>query len=213
MVYKIKIKIENCQNIKNLRKFIALHNIKLILFAETHGYLNEIPVQRKIIQNTKPDLFLYEMLEENKILNNKKAQTFFNELDNKDFSVISTYKELKPTIRLASKFNLPIIGCDIKNMCQKDKNWLKKKFSREESRELIKKRALRQSKIIHQYTKKGIVFASLGAYHLRKGSITTSNLKEKKFIIVYPSFGGKETFLIPANTKEKVDSYVVRLRK
>ena len=171
-MYKIEVKIKGCKNFEELADFIRSKNIRLILFAETHGFLNEIPIQKKIIQSANPDFFLYEMLEESKILNIEDAQRFLSKPDNKDFSVISTYKELKPTIRLAKSFNLPIIGCDIKNMCQKDKSWLKKKFSREEVKALIKKRELRQSKIINQYTSKGMVFASLGAYHLRRGSIT-----------------------------------------
>lgn len=212
-MYKIKIKIEGCRNIEELADFIKSNNIKLILFAETHGFLDEIPVQRKILQNIQPNFFLYEMLEESKILNSKDAKRFLSKQDKDDFSVISTYKELKPTIRVANSFNLPIIGCDIKNMCQRNKSWLKKRFSREEAKALTKKRELRQSKIINEYTSKGIVFASLGAYHLRRGSITISNLKENKFIIVGPSFKGKEAFLIRANQKEVADSYSVKLKK
>ena len=212
-MYKIEVKIKGCKNFEELADFIRSKNIRLILFAETHGFLNEIPIQKKIIQSANPDFFLYEMLEESKILNIEDAQRFLSKPDNKDFSVISTYKELKPTIRLAKSFNLPIIGCDIKNMCQKDKSWLKKKFSREEAKALIKKRELRQSKIINQYTSKGMVFASLGAYHLRRGSITISSLKEKNFIMVSPSFKGKEVFLIRANQKELADSYSVKLKK
>ena len=212
-MYKIKLRIERCKTLNNLGEFIRNNNIRLVLFAETHGFLDEIPVQRKIIQKMKPDFLLYEMLEESKILNSKEAKIFLNKPDKDDFSFISTYKDLKPTIKLAKSFNLPIIGCDLKNMDQNSKDWLKKKFSREEGRKLIKKRELRQAKVINQYTSKGIVFASLGAYHLRRGSITISNLKEKKFIIVSPSFNGKEAFLIPVGAKEKADSYVVKMRE
>ena len=212
-MYKIDLKINGCKNVKELADFVRANRIRLILFAETHGFLNETPIQKKIIQSTNPDFFLYEMLEERKLLNNKETKIFLSKPNNENFSVISTYGELKPTIELANRFNLPIIGCDIKDMCQKDKNWLKKKFSREEARTLIKKRELRQSNVINQYTSNGLVFASLGAYHLRKGSITISNLREKNFIIVSPSFRGKEAFLIRANQKELADSYVVKLRK
>ena len=115
-MYKIKVKIKGCKNINNLREFIRVNNIKIVLFGEYHGFLNQIQIQRKIIQNVQPDFFLYEMLEEKKILNEKDAKKFLSKLDNKDFSVISTYGQLKPIIRLARSFDLSIIGCDIKNI-------------------------------------------------------------------------------------------------
>ncbi len=210
-MYTIKVKIRGCKNINSLREFIRSHNIKLILFAETHGDLNELPIQRKIIQNTKPDFFLYEMLEEEEILSGKEAKQFINEPDNKDFSFISTYGQLKPTIKLARSFDLPIIGCDIKNMCCKDKNWINEKFPKGHWKKVTKKRELRQIKVINKYISKGLVFASLGAYHLRKDNLVLSKLRSKKVIVVKPLFNGKEGDRISLKKlKNSEISYIIK---
>ena len=79
-MYKINIKIRGCKSIRDWGEFIRVHNIKLVLFGEHHGFLNQIQVQRKIIQNVRPDFFLYEMLEEEKILNDKNAKKFLSKL-------------------------------------------------------------------------------------------------------------------------------------
>ena len=51
-------------NIKKLRKQIRKNNIKLILFAEVHGLIDETYIQEKILREIKSDVFLYELLEE-----------------------------------------------------------------------------------------------------------------------------------------------------
>jgi len=83
-MYKIKVKIKGCKNIDSLKEVIRVHNIKLVLFGEYHGFINQIQVQRKIIQNVQPDFFLYEMLEKDRILNDKDAKKFLSKPDNKD---------------------------------------------------------------------------------------------------------------------------------
>lgn len=212
-MYNIKLKIKGCSDVNSLGKFIRSKDIRLVLFAETHGFLNEAPIQKKIIQSINPNFFLYEMLEESKILNARDVKRFLNKNNKEDFSFISTYGDLKTTIRIARKFNLPIIGCDIKNMCCKSKNWRNEKFSQIDAKNLTNKREERQSKIINQYTSKGLVFASLGAYHLRKGSTTIKNLSEKSFIVVSPLFDGKEKFLIPKDQKKLNVSFKIKLVK
>jgi len=210
-MYKLKIKIKGLKRINNLGDFIRAHKINLVLFGEYHGFINQIQIQKEIIKSVKPDFFLYEMLEEKKILNDKDAKKFLDNPNDKDFSVISTYGELKPIIKLARIFNLPVIGCDIKNMSCKDKNWMKKKFSLEKEKIITKKRELRQSKVINEYTSKGLVFALIGDYHTRRNSLVLSKLKEKRFILVRPSFKWTERF----NHKKKFDnsevSYIVKL--
>ena len=150
------------------------------------------------------------MLEEDKILNDKEAKKFLSKLDDEDFSSISTYGQLKPMIRLARSFDLPIIGCDIKNMGV-NKGWRKKKFSREEAKRITNKRELRQAKIINKYISKGLVLGLLGAYHLRKNSAVLSKLRVKKFIIIKPLFKWKEKFNYPERFKNSEISYVIKL--
>jgi hypothetical protein len=216
-MYPIKVKIRGCSNLSELKDFIKLKKIKLVLFAETHGFLKENIIQKKILKEINPEFFLYELLEENELLNNIDARKFLNKSSNKDFSVISTYGELKPTIKLASDLHLPIIGCDIKNMCRKNKDFLKiTNLSSNQKRiedKILKRRELHQSKIITKYVSKGLVFASLGVYHLRKNSFFLKSLKEKEIIIVKPLFNGRDELGVPANFLEHTVSYVVKLVK
>jgi len=109
-MYPIKLKIANCNNLDKFGDYLHANSIKLVLFAETHGLLNENPIQEKLIREIKPNFFLYEMLEESKICSDKSAKIFFDKPNNKNFSIISTYGELKPTLRIARKFKLPLIG-------------------------------------------------------------------------------------------------------
>jgi hypothetical protein len=210
-MYKIKMNVKGCKDITELKDFIRRNNINLILFAETHGYLKEILVQREVIKHVKPDFYLYEMLEESKISNDKDAKKLLDKSDREEFSFISTYGDLKPTIKLARSFNLPIVGCDIKNMCVKTKNWINEKYSKNYWNTITKKRETGQAKVINRYVKRGLVFASLGAYHLRKDSIVLKGLKQRKFIIVHPLFEGKEKFLIPRDQKRSNVSFGIKL--
>ena len=204
-----KVKIRGCKDIEGLGKFIKTNNIKLVLFGEYHGFLNQIQLQRKIIEGIKPDFFLYEMLEEDKILNNKETKKFLSKPDAKDFSFISNYGQLKPIIRLARSFDLPVIGCDIKNMCCKDEDWRKKKVSYKEAGRITNKRELQQSKIVNQYTSKGLVFGLLGAYHLRKNGLVLSKLKNKKAVIIKPTFKWEERFSHPKKFNNSEISYII----
>ncbi|MAG50082.1 hypothetical protein CL621_00385, partial [archaeon] len=122
--------------IEKLKEILREKKINLIIFGETHGFLDDDKIQEEIIQYFKPTIFLYEMLEETKLLTTDKQKEFLKESNEKDFSVISTFGELKKTINLATKYNLPIVGNDIKNMCRENKDFLKKT---ELSEEEIKK--------------------------------------------------------------------------
>jgi hypothetical protein len=209
-MYDIKLKIKECKNISSLKEFVKLNNIKLVLFGEYHGFFKQIQVQREILNRISPDFFLYEMLEDNKILSDKDAKKVLSKPNKKNFSVVSTYGQLKPIIKLARSFNLPIIGCDIKNMGA-DKNWRGKKFSEKEAKFITKKRELQQAKIINQYTSKGLVFALVGEYHLRKNSPIFTKLRVKKAILVRPSFKWKDELSYVENIKKSDIAYSIKL--
>ncbi len=211
-MYKVELKIKRCKSINELGEFIRDNNIKLVLFGEYHGFVKQIQVQRKILEKTLPKFFLYEMLEENIILNDNGAQKFLSKPNNKDFSSVSTYGQLKPIINLARSFNLSIIGCDIKNMGV-GKNWRENRFSDKEARNVTRKRELRQAQIINGYASKGLVFALLGDYHLRKSSLIFSKLRAKKAILVKPSFKWKDRLNNAKNFNESEISYIVKLYK
>ena len=135
-----------------LKQILSGEDINLIIFGETHGFLEDGIIQKKVIEIFKPNLFVYEMLEESKLKTSDEQDLFLNEPDSKEFSVISTYGELKPTIRIARKYNIPIIGNDIKNMCRDNKDFLKRtELTKEEialEEKIISKRELKQASIL-----------------------------------------------------------------
>lgn len=208
-MYKIKVDIKNFNSFDNLRGYIKLHNINLVLFGEYHGFVNQIDVQKRVIQRVKPDFFLYEMLEEKKIFNDKDAKKFLSIPDKEDFSVVSSYGQLKSIIRLCRKFDLPIIGCDLRNMGV-NKGWRKNKFSKEEADRITKRRELQQARIINQYTSKGLVFALVGDYHLRRNSVLWSKLHINEAIIVRPAFKWEERFNNKKRFKDSEISYSIK---
>ena len=209
-MHKIELKIKNCESIGDLREFIKSNNIRLILFGEYHGFSKQIPILIKIIKNIRPKFFLYEMLEEKKILNNKDFKRFLGKPNSENFSFISIYGQLKPIIRLARSFNLPIIGCDIKNMAVNE-NWREKRFSKKEAKTITRKRELQQVKIINKYISKGLVFVLSGDYHLRKDSPIFSKLKAKKAIFIRPSFKWEDRFSQANKFKDSEVFYTIKL--
>ncbi|MEK6894466.1 MAG: hypothetical protein AABX10_03305 [Nanoarchaeota archaeon] len=208
-MYQIKLAIKDCNDIDNLQEYMRLHNINLVLFGEYHGFINQIDVQKRVIEEVKPNYFLYEMLEWKKILDDKDAKKFLSTSDQDGFSVVSSYGQLKPIIKLCRRFDLPIIGCDLKNMGVNN-GWRKNKFSKEKADKITKRRELQQAKVINQYVSKGLTFALLGDYHLRKNSFLWQKLKEKKFIVIRPGFKWEERFNDKKKFKDSEISYNIQ---
>ncbi len=209
-MYKIQVGIKGVKSINDLRKFIKDHRIITVLFGEYHGFINQIEVQKRVIRAVKPDFFLYEMLERRNILNDKKAKEFLSKPDDKDFSVVSKYGQLKPIVKVARSFGLPIIGCDLKNMGV-NKDWRNKKYSNEETNKITKKRELQQAKIINQYSSKGLVFALLGNHHIRKNSALWSKLNEKEVIVIMPGFKWEKRLENKNKFKDSEISYIMKV--
>ncbi len=213
---QIKINIKNVLSIKELKYFIINRSIKAIIFGETHGFFNDLAVQEFLIEKLNPDYYLYEMLEDKKIISNKEFDYFLSREDKSDFSVISRFGEIKPAINMAKKYNMKIIGCDIKNMGRRNKKFLERKklTSEEEKFEevLLKKREKNQAKIIKNLIKKSnsLIFVSIGAYHLRKESEIWNDLKEKNILVCYPAFRGKQQFGPQKGMKKEDISYVIQ---
>ncbi len=190
-MYNLKFELDKCKDFLKLKKFIDKNKIKLIFFGETHGLVDELSVQEEIIKRISPEFYLYELLEEEKILDKEDFKLFLEKPDGEDFSIISTFGELKPTIMLARKFNISLIGCDIKNMGRENadfrtkKNWSKEDLEKEET--LFKKRELKQKEVIEEYLSKTqkVIFVSLGLHHIRKESFLMKNLK-CNFLIIFP---------------------------
>lgn len=196
----LKINIDGIKSFRDLKEYTSKEEIKLILFAETHGLIDELPIQEDLIRNLKPSYYVYEMLEDKKIMTPNDFEEFLSKTDSEEFSIISTFGEIKPTIRLANKYNVPVIGCDIKNMGRKNiefrtkTNWTKEEKQEEE--ELHKKRELHQKEIIEKIMQKTnkLIFVSVGLYHLRQSSELIKHLKKYNFVIIYPTINGNKNF-------------------
>ncbi len=197
MIYKLDIRIKGHRNLDDVEEFMRTNKTKIIFFAETHGILSELKIQEKIIAKLKPICYVYELLEEEKIISEKDFKKFLSMPNSKRFSVISSYGELKPTVMLAKKYYLPLIGCDIKNMCRKNRNFLNK-INIDEEKRIMLKRERKQARVIKesliQYGPP--IFVSVGAFHLRKNSLIFQKIKAKS-IIVYPLIDKKRLYDLP----------------
>jgi len=186
MIYKINVRINGYKTLKDVKKFMELNKVKIIFFAETHGILDESMVQDKIVSQLKPTCYLYELLEEEKLISGIDFIKFLEKNDSERFSIISSFGELKPTINLAKKYNLPLIGCDIKNMYRKNKDFLKEIDKTEEERIMLNRERKQVEVIKKSLIQYGIpIFVSVGAFHLRKDSLLFKET-ELNHIVVYP---------------------------
>ena len=184
-------------NNKELKNLIEKNNPNLILFGEAHGLLQETKIQEKILEIFPCDVFMYELLENQTLSTKQEQENFLSKPDQEDFSIISKNKDLKETVNLAKKFNLPLMGCDLENMGRKDTIFRERELTIEEQEEekLMKKRELVQFEKINKQLNSGKkVFASVGIYHTLPRSELIENLKDKKVLIVYPIFKEGEIF-------------------
>jgi hypothetical protein len=196
---KLRIQIPGVASIRKLKTFLNKNKISLFVFGETHGFLNDLELQERIIKSILPGIYIYEMLEDNSITSEIEFRDFISKEDSSQFSIISSFGELKPAIKMAWRNNLKIFGCDLRNMGRADNSFLKTKelTEQEEKRELelLKKREEYQSKKISELiVNKQLSFVSLGAYHLRKDSEIWNLLKKFNPVICYPTLNGKQEF-------------------
>lgn len=186
MIYKIDVKIKGCKSLEDVEKFMELNKVKIIFFAETHGILDELIVQDKIISQLKPTCYLYELLEEEKLISKIDFIRFLEKKDSERFSIISSFGELKPTVHIAKKYNLPLIGCDVKDMYRKIKDFSKEIDKTEEEKIMLKREKKQIEVIKNSLIQYGIpIFVSVGAFHLRKDSPLFKEIELNR-VIVYP---------------------------
>lgn len=199
--------------IDKLKQILKEKNIKLIIFGETHGFLEDNKFQEEIINVFKPNLFLYEMLEETSLDTKEQIEDFLLKQDSEDFSIISTFGELKNTIDVAKKHNISIRGMDIKNMLRKDKTFLTKFELTEEDvkieERILKEREEKQKQQILLNLQEGNrVFASTGAYHIRPDSpLLNLNLN---YLVIYPAYNGEQVFEPPVDFKKENVGFEVK---
>ncbi len=171
--------------------------LRIIFFGETHGFVkNEAKYIEKAIKKLKPQAILYELLEDKKLDNIEKINSFLKKSDKKKFSLISLNSELKKIIKLGKKYKLPIIGCDLKNMGRKkpipiNQRLTEKQINNEEK--ILKRREKHQIKIIRKaLSKYELLFIIVGAYHLRENSPLRRITKDS--LIILPKYNEKEIF-------------------
>ena len=198
--------------IEDLRRYLKRESINAVIFGETHGFLDDSLILRKILNNFTPEIIVYEMLEETKLLTKEEKERFLREPDEKDFSVISNYGELKKIVGLANEFDIPIVGNDIKNMGRENKDFLKITSMTPEQEKfeeiLLEKRENRQSAELKKLLDEGKIFlATTGAFHLR----TDSPLFKIKghYLVIFPIYGGVQLFEPPENFDVKKVSFKI----
>lgn len=164
--------------------------MSIILFGDTHGLLNEIPKIKELIKTHNPELILYELLEETTLATMEEIDNFLKNYPENNFSLISKYGELFPVIKLAKKYDIPIVGCDYKDMLREDTKFREldaKKINLKNEERIMKKREARQLTIIKKHAHKKLLVL-VGAYHLRTDSV----LRNLKANIITPRVNGKE---------------------
>jgi hypothetical protein len=163
------------------------------IFGETHGFADDIFAEAAVLEKVKAEFFLFERLEEKTLISLHEQARFMKNKDHGQFSIISTYSDLKPTVELAIKYKLKLIGCDIKNMGRKNASFLQQSKLSAKQRafesNLLKKRELHQAKKILEHAKKTKkpLFVILGAYHLRKNSHALQALQGQDVILYLPT--------------------------
>ncbi len=211
---QLKIDIPNIKKLSDLKHLPT----RLILFGETHGFLNDLKIQESLIKILKPKYYLYELLEDKSVLNESDFKNFLSKPYSKDFSIISTFGELKPTIKLAKKYDMKAIGIDLRNMGRANKTFLQKEKltnkEKEFEKRLMNEREEYQAKCIKKYMLKDsrAIFVSLGAYHVRRFSRVLYYLKQEKFLLCYPTLKGKMELSPIKNMDEKEVIYKLCLQ-
>ncbi len=177
-----------------MNKNMKFYNIPFVLFAETHGYLNDFKLIKRIIKQQKPDYVLYELAEDRKFLTPKEFKDILRQYR---LSEMTDIKDVKQVLGTCYRRHIPVIGIDFKNFAIKDpelvrkKNYNKIEPTESEMKKIMKvitKREQHQIKLIKEYQKKGKVLAITGAFHLREDS---PFWRELNGLIVYPAYKDK----------------------
>lgn len=208
---KLKIEIEGINSLEQLKDSKW---DKIIIFGETHGFFRDLEVQEALIRVLQPEIYLYEMMEEISLNTPQEFKAFLSRGDSDDFSIISTYGEIKPAIRMAESHNMKVIGCDIKNMGREDRSFISKRNLGEDEKvaetKLLRRREKSQLDAIRKHADgNSKVFVSLGAFHVLKNSLVMNGLKGKDFLVCYPVYEGHQEFLPEPNMQEKKLAYVL----
>jgi hypothetical protein len=193
---------------------LKFSNFSFILFGETHGYLNDFKVIKRLIKQQKPDYVLYECAEDNNFLT---SNDFKNILKQYRISEMTDVKDIKQVLKICYKYHIPIIGIDFKNFgIESPKSVREKNKNKEEPTEkemkkfmpILLKREQHQIKLIKEYKKKGSILVITGAFHLREDSSFWKELKQG--IVIYPTYKNKIIFE-PIIKKQRIKYKITKL--
>ncbi len=173
----------------------------IILIGDTHGFLNDFKIQKRIIGAVKPEFVLMESLEDKRFLSQDAIRT---QLRKRKFTKTTQFGEVKNILAYALQKKIKLIGIDIKNFGLGDID-LKNPSKQEESylRKLLPQREKRQLSVIRsclKKTKRPLIVVT-GSYHLRKNSLLIKGLQDKSLILICPSYNGKLLYQPVKNKK------------
>lgn len=160
----------------------------LIFVASTHGFIDDFLKQEEIIESARPEFVLCEELEDLELDSEGK----FNELlQKKKISNMTSFEEVSKLVEFCFNKGIKLIGIDFKNfgfnfaLQNKVKN--QEELTKKEEKELNKIMKLREKRHLHkilEYRKKTSrpLVIILGCWHLRKGSLLRTRLKNYQLI-------------------------------
>ncbi len=148
---------------------------------------------------------LYEIAEDKIFLTPKDFEDI---LKQHQISEMTEIKDIKEVLKICYRYNIPVIGIDLKNFGIKDtktvrkKNENKEEPTEEEMKEfmqILTKREQHQIKLIKEYQKKGKILVITGAFHLRGDSPFWKEFKN--VFVIYPSY--KNKVVLEPNVKKQ----------
>ena len=181
-------------------------NPSFIFIGTTHGFIDDFIKQKEIIELINPEIVLSEELEDLKLDSEEKFKEI---LRKRNFSSMTSFKEVEKLIKLCYNKKIKLIGIDFHNfgfnvsLQKKIKN--QEEFTKEEKEELNRIIQLREknhlSKIL-EYNEKisKPILIILGCWHLREGSFLRKNLRNYK--IIAPLDKNGEVLFEPNKNKE-----------
>lgn len=165
MAKNFRFSIPAVSSLSELASYAKKANIKVIIFGETHGFIDDLAFIDIILTTLKPSNILYELLENISI--GKNYTSIIDKKPSEHFSLISSYGDLQAIVSLAKKHALPISGCDLPSLGRTEPIPLELTPEIELfEKELLASREAHHKKVVLS-THPWPVFVIVGSYHLR----------------------------------------------
>jgi len=180
-------------------------HFSFIFLGDTHGFMNDLLIQKETIKKFQPDYVLSESLQNLRFSRNKSTDKKIETLEPASKNLTS----------YCIKKNIEIIGIDYKNfgLSKKILNSLQKneKLSsshKQDIKNILKKRTERHLKFIRKFEKslKPVVVV-IGAYHLRPKSPILKSVKNA--LVIQPCDEKNNLVYEPTQKKLKYCARVI----